>query len=163
MPKAEDFKGIWEIAILFSFYPILRYLSPHPPNVGVKNNWSVPKPKSTYFAISCKAGTIVLLNSGLSGRHQHWISKPCLISLLSYAFISQISKDSKMSFCDLFCCYLVSYCCHCVTWVFSQSLSKVKFLLCSFLHCKKEGSPKWYFSADSLLSLYTNYILSNQQ
>ena len=124
MPKAENFKGIWEIAVSF-FYPILPYPSPHPPSVGLKNYWSVPKPISTYFPISCNAGAGMLL-------HQYSISKLCLISLLSYAFISQTSKDSKKSFCDLSCCCVVSYCCYCFTWIFLV-LAKLNFLLL-FIH-----------------------------
>ena len=41
-------------------------------------------------------------------------------------------------------------------------LLEFEFLLCSFLHCKKERSFKSYFGADSLLTVYNNCILSNQ-
>ena len=135
MPKAEHFKGIWEIAVSFSFYPIQPYPSTHPPRVGLTNYWSVPKPISTYFPISCEAGAGILLNSGLyctSAPVLDFQTLPNFITFICFHFPKFLGlKKVLLWFVLLLCVFLLLLLLHLNIFLVLAKLNFLLLFICS--------------------------------
>lgn len=106
---------------------------------------------------------MTLLNSGLSGLHHHWV--PQTLPKLHCFHILSFPKSVRTQKSHLVICPGAIWFLLVVVAsleYFLRVLAKLSFYYAPFCIAKKGRSPKSHFSADSLLTLYSNYILSNQ-